>query len=135
MKLCEQLNIGCILTTDKLVKFMGEKIPTINLEDGYPTSDEAIRKMTNSISSSKQLGCKAVLLVHGYGSTGQGGAIRTAVRSKLKDKALCGLVREVCPGEEWYIKKRQMLNICPRLKDCERDIILGGRGVTVVLLR
>ncbi len=114
---------------------MGEEVPIINLEDGFPGSDEAIRKMTNGISLAKQKGSRAVLLIHGYGSTGVGGANRTAVRRKLKDKAMCGLVREVCPGEEWYIKKRQMLSICPRLKNYERDIILGGRGVTVVLLR
>lgn len=114
---------------------MADKVPIFNLEEGYPTAEEAIKKMTNHLTSSRQQGCKAILLVHGYGSTGQGGAIRVAVRSKLKEKSLCGLVRAVCPGEEWYIKKKQMLDICPRLKDCEKDIVLGGRGVTVVLLR
>ncbi len=114
---------------------MGEEVPKINLEDGFPGSDEAIRRMINGISSAKQQGARAVLLIHGYGSTGVGGTNRTAVRHKLKDKSMCGLVREICPGEEWYIKKRQMLSICPRLKNYERDIILGGRGVTVVVLR
>ncbi|MBP7176052.1 MAG: Smr/MutS family protein [Thermoclostridium sp.] len=114
---------------------MSDKIQKINLEDGYPSSEDAIRKMINGISSSKQKGYRAVLLIHGYGSTGQGGTIRTAVHSKLKDKAMCGLVRAVCPGEEWYIKKRQMLELCPGLKDYEREIILSGRGITVVLLK
>lgn len=130
----EQISIDC-KSTDELVDIMGERIPVINLEDGYPTAEEAVRKMTDSISTLRQQGYKAVLFIHGYGSTGKGGMIRSMVRSKLKDRSLSGLVREVCPGEEWYIKKRQMLNICPRLKDSERDIILGGRGVTVVLLR
>lgn len=114
---------------------MADKVATINLEDGYPTVEEAIKKMTNSLTSSRQQGCKAILLVHGYGSTGKGGLIRIAVRKKLKENSLCGLVRAVCPGEEWYIKKKQMMDIYPRLKECERDIILGSRGVTVVLLR
>ncbi|NLO38040.1 MAG: Smr/MutS family protein [Ruminiclostridium sp.] len=114
---------------------MDDKIKTMNLEDGYPSSDEAIRKMTDGITSSRQQGYKAVLLIHGYGSMGQGGAIRTAVSCKLKDRSMCGLVRAVCPGEEWNIKKRQMLDLCPRLKDYEREIILSDRGVTVVLLK
>lgn len=118
-----------------MVDIMGEKVPVINLEDGYPSADDAVRRMIDSISTLRQQGCKAVLFIHGYGSTGKGGMIRTMVRSRLKDRAMSGLVREVCPGEEWYIKKRQILDICPRLKDRERDIILGGRGVTIVLLR
>lgn len=114
---------------------MANEIPLVNLEAGYPTTEEAISKMTNCISSFKRQGSRAILLVHGYGSSGQGGAIRTAIRRKLKERSMCGLIRAVCPGEEWYIKKKQMTDLCPRLKDREREIILGDRGVTVVLLK
>ena len=110
------------------------KVKEINLEYGAPTVDAAVRNMVNQLSTCKGQGYKAVILVHGYGSSGVGGGIKTAVRSKLRDSSLSGLVRNSCGGENWFEKKQEFLGICRYLSDFQRKVD-GNQGVTVVILK
>lgn len=110
------------------------KVKEINLEQGYPTVPHAMQNLVNGLSTARRTGCKAVVIVHGYGSTGTGGAIKTAVKSKLREPALRGLVKAVVAGEDWFLKKKEFLDYCPQLRDFSRHVD-GNRGITVVLLR
>ena len=110
------------------------KVREINLEYGSPTVDTAIRNMVSQLGTSKGMGLKAVILVHGYGSSGTGGGIKTAVKNKLRETSLSGIVRSSCGGEQWYEKKKDLLNICPALAEYQRKID-GNQGVTVVVFK
>lgn len=110
------------------------KVKEVNLERGYPTADMAVRNMVDHLGTCKRQGIRSVVLVHGYGSSGTGGKIKTAVRRKLKEPSMAGLVRMTCPGEDWMNSKGPMLNSCPGLKDYESRIS-GNYGVTVVVLK
>lgn len=110
------------------------KVREINLEYGSPTVDAAIRNMVSQLGTCKGQGCKAVILVHGYGSSGTGGGIKTAVRSKLREPSLSGIVRACCGGEHWYEKKKELLALCQPLSEYQRKID-GNQGVTVVILK
>lgn len=110
------------------------KVKEINLEYGYPTVDAAVRNMVNHLGTCKRQGFKAVILVHGYGSSGVGGGIKAAVRSKLREPTLSGIVRAYCGGEEWNERNRELMSICQSLSDYNRKID-GNQGVTVVLLK
>ena len=44
-----------------------------------------------------------VKVIHGYGSTGKGGAIRTAIREQMAEWQRAGKVLRVVPGENWSI--------------------------------
>ncbi|MBT9136258.1 MAG: hypothetical protein DDT34_01332 [Firmicutes bacterium] len=110
------------------------KVVELNLELGWPTVEEAIRTMTNALSTYKKVGYKAVIIIHGYGSSGAGGGIKPAVRRQLLDRALCGLVRDFVGGEEWSTKKREYIGICRELEKFERSIA-DNAGVTIVLLK
>ncbi|HZK01539.1 MAG TPA: Smr/MutS family protein [Anaerovoracaceae bacterium] len=112
----------------------GKKIKVLNLESGYPTADTAVRNMTNYLLTCKRQRIRAVVLIHGYGSSGSGGKIKRAVTAKLKDPSLVGVVRASCPGELWLDKKSTMLGLCPALKEYEVKIS-GNNGVTAVLLK
>ena len=90
--------------------------------------------MINELSTAKRAGYKAVVLVHGYGSTGEGGAIKTAARQKLKERALIGIVRDFAGGEDWQGCRRNFTEICGQLKDYSQYVD-GNRGVTVILLK
>lgn len=71
-------------------------------------------------------------LIHGYGSSGRGGRLRTACRTWLRQQELCFL-----PGEEFTIfneEARRWLAACPRLRQ-DRDLDAENRGVTFVLLK
>lgn len=110
------------------------KVREINLEYGSPTVDIAVRNMVSQLGTCKGQGCKAVILVHGYGSSGAGGGIKIAVRSKLRESSLSGIVRSYCGGEHWFERKGDLLGICQPLADYQRKID-GNQGVTVVILK
>lgn len=48
----------------------------VDLERGMPRAEQAIRQMLFELRRSPGLGCSAVKLIHGYGSSGAGGRIR-----------------------------------------------------------
>ncbi|MDD4564284.1 MAG: Smr/MutS family protein [Eubacteriales bacterium] len=110
------------------------KVKEVNLEYGRPLADDAVRNMVNQLGTCKRQGYKAVILVHGYGSSGTGGAIKVSVRSKLRERSLSGIVRSYCGGEHWLNKKKELLEMCSSLSDYERRID-GNSGVTVVILK
>lgn len=110
------------------------KVKEINLERGYPTAELAIREMINHLGTYKRQGYRALVFIHGYGSTGSGGKIKMAVKSKLKDSSLRGIVQDFCGGEHWMDRKKEMLAHCEQLRQFEPDIS-GNFGVTVVLLK
>ena len=72
------------------------KVKEVNLEYGTPTADTAVRTMVSQLGTCKGQGCKAVILIHGYGSSGVGGGIKSAVKSKLREPSLSGIVRAYC---------------------------------------
>lgn len=110
------------------------KVKEVDLERGMPTVDAAVRTMVDQLGTCKRTGFRAVILVHGYGSSGVGGKIKAAVSAALREPRLSGLVRETCPGERWADGKRDFLSTCPQLRDHEVRIA-GNQGVTVVLLK
>ncbi|MDP4153887.1 MAG: hypothetical protein Q8865_10710 [Bacillota bacterium] len=113
---------------------MVQKVVSVNLEYGCPTVAEALQKMRNTLSTLKGQGCRAVILIHGYGSTGAGGGIRDGVRKCLSEPSLRGIVRSFFGGEQWEIYKREAFAVCKTLKDYERTAA-GNSGVTVVILK
>lgn len=110
------------------------KVKEINLEYGNPTVEVALRNMVNQLSTAKGGGYKAVILVHGYGSSGVGGAIKKAVRLKLKERSLCGVVRDFVGGEDWANQKKNFCDQCNQLKEFS-SYVKGNQGLTVVTLR
>ena len=110
------------------------KVKQINLEQGHPTVDEAVRRMKNELSTAKMSGFKAAILIHGYGSSGTGGAIKPAVCKALSEPALVGIVKDWVAGENWQSKKAGFLATCPTLKEQAKHIE-GNLGITVVLLK
>ena len=114
---------------------MGQvKVKEINLERGHPTVDAAIRRLINELQTAKGAGYKALIVVHGYGSSGVGGAIKPAVHSKLRAGSLIGIVRDFVSGEDWMNRKSVFVDVCPQLRDFS-NYIAGNRGLTVVLLK
>lgn len=111
-----------------------QKVVELNLEYGNPTVEVAISRLKNALTTAKGQGAKAVIIIHGYGSTGVGGAIKAAVRKLLGETSMSGLVRAYGGGEQWMIRKRDLVGICKALEDFERRVS-GNEGVTVVVLR
>lgn len=112
----------------------GIKVKEINLERGSPTVAQAISRMVNELSTAKGGGYRSVILIHGYGSSGTGGAIKTAVLSKLKEPMLAGMIKNFTSGSDWDQNKGEFIRECSQLKEYENRI-KQNLGVTVVLLK
>ena len=111
-----------------------QKVSYINLEKGFPTVDLAVRDMIGYLGTYKRQGYRAIVFIHGWGSSGTGGGIKKGVKNKLKERSLSGLVYGFCGGEDWPDHKKEYVNYCNQLAQFDRDIS-GNQGVTVVLLK
>ena len=72
----------------------------VNLEKGMPLVQQALDRL-EGLTEQREPGIKALTLIHGYGSSGTGGAIKTAVRQQLALLRQQGRIKEVIPGEEF----------------------------------
>lgn len=111
-------------------------VMTINLEADMPTVDQARRRLVGELHQSRIAGVKVVKLIHGYGSTGVGGALRQGIRKSLALRRKEGLVADVVFGEKWDIfdaTTQKVLAALPELRR-DRDLQQGNPGITIVLL-
>lgn len=111
-------------------------VATVNLEAGMPTVEIALRRLDLSLNDARTRHTAAVRLIHGYGSSGRGGAIREGVHSHLAELKSAGRIREFVPGEEFSpfsAQARHALALCPELSH-DRDYSRENRGVTLVVL-
>ena len=78
-------------------------IKTVNLEDGMPTVEEARRRLEAELKTARAQKVAALRVIHGYGSSGVGGALRVAIQLLLRELQQSGTIREVIYGENWRI--------------------------------
>lgn len=57
-----------------------KRLKEINLEDGMPTVSDAVIILKSSINNAKSGNVGCLYIIHGYGSSGKGGAIRDKAR-------------------------------------------------------
>jgi hypothetical protein len=115
---------------------MAALLVSINLEDGMPTVEQARERLKRELQAAKAKGAKAVKLVHGYGSTGEGGALRVSIRASLVKRRKEGVVKAVLFGEKWDIfdpLAQALLDACPELRR-DRDLCNCNPGISIVLL-
>ena len=110
---------------------------TINLETGMPTAQAAMNTLNNRIYAERATGVKCIKIIHGYGSTGKGGAIKTACRQKLTEYMRRGVIKDMCAGEDlgpFSEEGRRLAAACPEVR---RDIDWGmdNNGITIVIFK
>jgi hypothetical protein len=115
---------------------MSEKVREIELKRGMPRVEEARARLLLEMDRAATAGVVALKIIHGYGSSGVGGKLRTAIRNSLRKRRKEGRIRAFVPGEQWAVfddGARELLDACPEL---DRDADLGryNEGVTFVLL-
>ena len=114
----------------------GAVVGTLDLEDGMPTVEEAIGRLRMGLQEMKISRVKAVKLIHGYGSTGRGGRIRTAVRNELEEMKRRGLIREFIHGEDFGPTDAASRRLAEQVKRITKDQDYGrmNHGITMVVL-
>ena len=101
-----------------------------------PTVDDAIKRITYNIKTAPALGVTAIKIVHGYGSSGKGGAIRTQARKYLDRQKTRGQIKEYIAGEDFSIfneATRNAFTVCDELRR-DSDIERHNNGITIVIL-
>jgi len=108
----------------------------VNIKSDMPTADLAIRRVTYAIRNGKYFGAAAVKIIHGYGSTGAGGKIRTETRRYLAGQKGKKLIRDYIPGENFSIfdeATRAAFLVCDDLRR-DPDLERSNNGITIVIL-
>ena len=111
-------------------------IYTADIKSDRPTADQAPRRVDMALAMGRMSGASVIKLIHGYGSTGQGGAIRTQARRYLGELKARGKLKACIPGEGFSIfdeTTRQALQACPALRQ-DRDLDRQNNGITIIML-
>ena len=106
----------------------------LNIKEGMPLVSEAMDHLKNSLDRCRRNKYKCVLVIHGYGSTGKGGAIHDKARQWLKAQERIGKVKSVIFGEDFSIFNFKSLELKNRYRELEPLMKVCNQGVTVVEL-
>lgn len=106
----------------------------LNIKEGMPSVSEAMNYLKNALERCQRNHDKCILVIHGYGSTGKGGAIHDKARQWLKAQERNGKVKSVIFGEDFSIFNFEALKLKNRYPELEPLTTLCNHGVTVVEL-
>ena len=109
---------------------------TINLETGLPSIDEARRLLLAEMEAARKAGIRVLKVVHGWGSSGQGGKLGPAIRKSLRLRIKEGKAASLVPGERFSsdtLEGRALLERHPALRH-DRDLNRANPGITMVEL-
>jgi|SRR5215467_9703353 len=111
-------------------------IKVVNLEQGLPTVEQARLRMEHELHSARQAGCRVIKLVHGYGSSGIGGTLRSELQKDLRQAATNGSIHAFVAGEDWRISNQATWDLLQRYPEYRRDPDLGrgNQGISIVVL-
>ena len=108
----------------------------VNLKFDMPCAGEAQKRLEQALGQSAAMGCAALKLIHGYGSSGKGGVLRVQVRDYLLRRHSRGDIQAFIAGERLSIfdeDTRIAMGLCPELR-MDRDLDRHNNGITVVIL-
>lgn len=101
-----------------------------------PTVQNARIKLDQALRTAKARRVPVLKIIHGYGSSGHGGAIKRDVQTFLAGKKRSGFIRQFVPGEKFSPfdpAARAILAACPALAR-DNDFTRGNDGITMVLI-
>lgn len=111
-------------------------IKVVNLEEGMPTVERARLRMEHELHEARRAGAPAVKLIHGYGSSGAGGALRTELQKELRQAEHHGTIRAFIAGEDWRVSHEITWELLKRFPEWKKDSDLGrkNQGISIVVL-
>ena len=107
----------------------------VNLEKGMPYVHEAVKRLQGEMHIAYAAGIKLLVLIHGYGSTGEGGAIKDAVRKELQVRKKDHEVNEIIHGEDCGKNSGPAKNMVRNFPAAKEYLQRANAGITIVMLR
>jgi len=111
-------------------------IRVINIKEDNPNTDYALFLLDQEINYSRAVGNKVIVVIHWYGSHGQGGLIKLAIKEYLPVLKKKRIITNYVFGENWGDTnevKQLICSICPEAILHENLQGLNS-GVSVVLI-
>jgi len=114
---------------------LSQTIKTVNLKSDMPVVSDALQRLDRELKLAQQNKTKLLKLIHGYGSTGEGGDIRIAVQKRLVEMTQHGQIRGCIFGENWSKSDEVVWNLLQSHNELKADSDLGqrNRGITIVV--
>ena len=106
----------------------------LNIKEGMPLVSEAMDFLKSSIERCRKNKFRCILVIHGYGSSGKGGAIRDKARQWLKAQERNGKIKSVTSGEDFSIFNFKSLELKNKYRESDPLLRVCNHGVTVVEL-
>ena len=109
---------------------------TANIEKFMPTVYQAEILVKNNLETYRRKGIKVFKIIHGYGSTGNGGALRTGIRDYLTQLKRAKIIADFVPGEDWSVFNETTRKILDLDSSFSKDSDLGkmNSGVTIIVI-
>jgi hypothetical protein len=112
-------------------------VKTFNVENSFPSLDDARRMVLDEIRKSKREGVRVLKIIHGYGSSGRGGVLHHGLRKSFALRKKEGVIKDFIPGETFTIFNPivlELLEVVPELR-ADTDLSNTNEGVTVLWLK
>jgi DNA-directed RNA polymerase subunit RPC12/RpoP len=105
-----------------------------NLEKGMPLVADALQRLHNEIITARRQGDRVLILIHGFGSSGRGGAIKKEVRRQLQFLFDKKEINDFLPGEDCDKRSGRFRQMVRRFSCVEKLVRKPNPGITVVVL-
>jgi hypothetical protein len=108
----------------------------VNLEQGRPLVASALQKLQTELATGRQQNLRVLTVIHGYGSSGKGGAICVECRKVLAYLKGLGEINTFIHGEDFRQKSGATRDLLRRFPQLATNVNLnkGNRGITIVVL-
>ena len=110
---------------------------TFNVEASLPTLEEARRLVAAEIKQAKRDRVRVLKVIHGYGSSGKGGALCVGLRKSFGLRKKEGVIKDFLPGEDFSIFNDIVLGLLEAVPELRGDPDLNStnEGVTILWLK
>jgi hypothetical protein len=116
---------------------MAVDVVELNIKQDNPSVEDALDILAVKIRELQELGIKAIILIHGYGSSGEGGHIKRAIHEALELNRYADRVDEYFHGENVPYGSpayHELMKKRPSFKRYLRHFKASNAGMTLLLL-
>jgi len=112
-------------------------IRVFNVEAGLPTLEAARRMVLDEIRQASKDKVAVLKIIHGYGSSGKGGALCVGLRKSFGLRKKEGVIKDFVPGGDFTIFNDTVLAMLEAVPGLRGDPDLGAtnEGVTILWLK
>ncbi len=108
---------------------------TYNIKADLPSKLDAGKRLAELIRQNQSE--KIIKIIHGYGSSGEGGSIKQLVHKSLRNHRKKGNILDFIPGEA----KKELLGFDEVIRTYsdyvknDHDFMIGNPGITYVIIK